>query len=100
MILAKFKPLPISGSHFPINILISFNGSIFLKRNAKLCHSAGNHPVWYEDAKSNSEISISYSMSSEQLKSKQQFNKKVQNKKAYKVHETFKKCVIDAHSYV
>lgn len=65
-----FKPFTISVSHSTINILISFDSNIFLKRNAKLCYSTGNHPFWYEDAKSNFEIFISYSVSSEQLKSK------------------------------
>lgn len=35
-----------------------------------LYYCAGNHPFRYEDAKTNFEISISYSMSSEQRKSK------------------------------
>lgn len=44
MILETFRPFTISVSHITINILISFDGSIFLKRNAKLCYSTDNHP--------------------------------------------------------
>lgn len=39
-----FKALTISFSHIAINVLISFNGSVFLNRNGKLCYSTGNHP--------------------------------------------------------
>lgn len=53
-----------------MNIFITFNGSIFVKRNAEIYYCAGNHPFWYEDAKNNFYISISYSMISEQLNSK------------------------------